>query len=462
MENNSKPQLNTNVLMAVIMITMFFNAFMGAAINIAIPNIAKDFSMSAVGSSWVSMSFLLASAMFLLPFGKIGDLYGRKKLFLLGNIVFAFSSILCALSYNGFLLIASRFLQGIGGAMIMSTGMAIVTAVFPPKDRGKMLGLSVSAVYLGLTAAPVLGGILTQTFGWHSLFIVSAIAGLIVILGILFKIKAEWSEPDQFKFDIKGSMVYMCSVFLLMYGFSHLPSLLGVILSGSGIIGIVTFVIIELKVFSPVLNIKLFQQNRIFAFSNLAALINYAATFAITFVLSLFLQYAKGLSPREAGLLLITQPAIMALTASYAGRLSDKIDSRILSSLGMGIIVVGLVFLYFLDVQSSNVFLISSLIIVGLGFGTFSSPNTNSVMSSVEKKYLGVASATISTMRIMGQILSMAIAAMVMHIFLGDSKISKANMPQFIESSKVIFLIFVVLCFIGVFASLARGKVVKQ
>jgi MFS family permease len=245
MENNKTPQLNSSVLMAVIMITMFFNAFMGAAVNIAIPDIAKDFSMSAVGSSWVSMSFLLASAMFLLPFGKIGDMYGRKKLFLLGNIVFAFSSILCAFSYNGFLLIASRFIQGIGGAMIMSTGMAIITSVFPLKDRGKMLGLSVSAVYLGLTAAPVLGGILTQAFKWHSIFIVSAFAGLLVILGTIFKIKAEWAEPDHNKFDIKGSLVYMCSVFLLMYGFSHLPEILGIILAGGGIIGIIIFVLIE-------------------------------------------------------------------------------------------------------------------------------------------------------------------------------------------------------------------------
>ena len=266
MENISKPQLNTTVLMAVLMTTLFFNAFMGAAINIAIPDIAKDFSMSAVGSSWVSMSFLLASAMFLLPFGKIGDLYGRKKLFLIGNIVFAFSSILCALSYNGFLLIASRFIQGIGGAMIMSTGMAIITAVFPPKDRGKMLGLSVSAVYLGLTAAPVLGGILTQTFGWHSLFIVSAVAGVIVISAIIFKIKAEWAEPDQNKFDIKGSFIYMCSVFLLMYGFSHLPSLPGIILSGSGIVGFVIFIIIELKVSHRFLILSYFSKIRYLLF----------------------------------------------------------------------------------------------------------------------------------------------------------------------------------------------------
>ena len=446
------------MLMAIIMVTMFFNAFMGAAVNIAIPDIASDFSMSAVESSWVAMSFLLASAIFLVPFGKIGDIYGRKKMLLFGNIVFALSTLACAFSFNSFSLIVFRFMQGIGGSMIMSTGMAIVTSVFPPQKRGKMLGLAVSAVYLGLTMAPVLGGVLTSSFGWHSIFVVAFIAGLFVITGTFFALRTEWAEPDTNRFDVVGSLVYMSSVFLLMFGFSKLPSLLGIVMASTGIVGFVFFVIIEQRVASPVLNIKLFRNNRIFAFSNLAALINYAATFAITFILSLFLQYAKGLSPRDAGILLITQPAIMTITAFFAGRLSDKIDSRILSSLGMGIIVVGLVFLFFLDVQSTNTFLIAGLVIVGLGFGTFSSPNTNSVMSSVEKKYLGTASATISTMRLMGQILSMAITAMVMHIYLGDAKMSKATIQPFLESSKVLFIIFIVLCFMGVFASLARGK----
>ena len=462
MENIQKPQVNTTILMAVLMTTLFFNAFMGAAINIAIPDIAKDFSMSAVGSSWVSMSFLLSSAIFLVPFGKIGDIYGRKRIFLLGNILFAFSSLLCVFSFSGFMLVAFRFLQGIGGAMIMSTGMAIVTSVFPAKDRGKMLGLVVSAVYLGLTVAPVLGGLLTQAFGWHSIFVISVLANVFVIAALVFKINDEWAEAKNERIDYKGSIIYMISVFALMYGFSRLPDVLGILLSLSGIAGIIVFIIFELKEKSPILNISLFINNKVFAFSNIAALINYAATFAITFILSLYLQYAKGLQPREAGLLLITQPAIMTLTAFLAGKLSDRFDSRILASIGMGIIVVGLILLYFLNIDTGNIYIIFSLIVVGLGFGFFSSPNTNAVMSSVEKKFLGTASATISTMRLMGQILSMAIAAMIMHIFLGDAKIMKTNVSQFMESAKVIFMIFAVLCFIGVFASLARGKKVTK
>ncbi|OFX34252.1 MAG: MFS transporter [Bacteroidetes bacterium GWA2_32_17] len=458
MENNSSHNVNPNLLMAILMVTLFFNAFMGAAVNIAIPIIAKDFSMSAVESSWVAMSFLLSSAMFLLPFGKIGDIYGRKKVFLIGNIIFTLSTLSCAFSSNSLMLISFRFIQGIGGAMIMSTGMAIVTSAFSPKERGKMLGLVVSAVYLGLTAAPVIGGILTQVYSWHSIFIVSVIAGILVITGILVRVKGDWLDAKNEKLDYFGSIIYMFSIFMLMYGFSKLPEYKAIVIASIGLIGIILFVIYEKRILFPVLNIKLFISNKVFAFSNLAALINYAATFAITFLLSLYLQYEKGLQPRDAGLILITQPAIMAITALISGRLSDKFDSRILASIGMAITVVGLVLLFNLDSETTNLFLIISLVIVGIGFGMFSTPNTNSVMSSVEKRQLGIASATISTMRIMGQILSMAIAAMVIHIFLGDAKISKDNVGLFMQSSKVIFLIFAILCFIGIFASLARGQ----
>ena len=458
METKVQQNVDANFLLAILMITLFFNAFMGAAINIAIPKIAIDFSMTAVESSWVAMSFLLSTAMFLLPFGKLGDMYGRKKIFLLGNIIFTTSSLLCAFSPNTFMLISFRFLQGIGGSMIMSTGMAIVTSVFPPQKRGKMLGLVVSSVYLGLTAAPVIGGILTQHYGWHSLFIVSVVAGSIVILGIITKVKGEWAEAKNEKLDYAGSMIYMVSIFFLIYGFSNLPDLNGILLSIIGFAGIIVFVVFENKIKFPVLNIQLFVKNKVFAFSNIAALINYAATFAITFILSLYLQYAKGLEPKDAGFILITQPAVMAITTTIAGRLSDRINSGTLASIGMGIIVAGLILLCLLTPQTTNLFIFICLVIVGFGFGTFSSPNTNSVMSSVDRKNLGIASATISTMRVLGQILSMAIAAMVIHIFLGKAKMSEKNVELFMDSSRVIFIIFAILCFFGVFASLARGK----
>lgn len=450
--------VNRSVLLAVIMLTSFFNPFMSAAVNIALKQIGEEFSMSAVGLSWISMIFLLSSAVFLVPFGKLADIYGRRRMFLYGTIMFTTASLLCGLAFSEESLISFRLIQGIGSAGVFSTSMAIVISAFPPQERGKVIGLTVSSVYLGLTLAPVLGGILTQSFGWRSLFYINTVAGIVTIFGIIKTIKSEWAEAKGEAFDWQGSVIYMISISSLMFGFSKLPKDYAIGLTIAGIFGFTLFIYSELRVKFPVLNISLFRENRVFAFSNLAALINYAATFAVTFILSLYLQYVRGLQPRDAGLLLVTQPAFMAIVASFSGRMSDKYDSRILSSIGMSIIVVGLLFLCFLSSESPNIYLISGLVVLGIGFGLFSSPNTNSVMSSVEKRYLGIASATLGTMRLSGQMISMAIAAMAIHVFIGNEKISAGNIPQFMNSLRIVFIIFTVLCVLGVFASLARGK----
>jgi EmrB/QacA subfamily drug resistance transporter len=455
---NTEQHFNRGILLGVIFISSFFNPFMASAVNIALPSIGKELSMNAVSLSWIAMAFLLSSAVMLVPFGKLADIWGRKRMLLLGNIFFTFSTLLCAFAPSGLMLIASRFLQGFGSAMIGSSGMAIVISAFPPEKRGTIIGWNTSAVYVGLSAAPLLGGILTQTFGWQSLFFINTAAGLLIIAGIIFGVRAEWAEAKNDRFDFTGSIIYMLSMSALMYGFSQLPGTFALVLTVSGAAGLVFFVSWELREKSPVLNIGLFRDNKIFAFSNLAALINYAATFAITFVLSLYLQSVKGLSPRDAGMILITQPVLMAIVASISGKLSDRIDSRILSSAGMAVIVAGLIALIFLSTESSTLYLVITLMVLGFGFGLFSSPNTNAVMSSVEKRFLGTASATLGTMRLTGMMFSMAIAAMSIHIFVGDEAISESNIHGFMHSLRVVFMVFAVLCLLGVFASLARGK----
>lgn len=450
--------INRGILLAVIMISSFFNPFMGSAVNIALPSISDELHMNAVEISWIPMAFLLSAAVFLVPLGKLADIWGRRRMLLYGNIFFTISTIICAFSVSGSMLITARFLQGIGSAMSLSSGMAIIISAFPPEIRGRIIGWNTTAVYVGLSAAPLLGGFLTKTLGWSSLFYINAIAGLLVIAGITYSVKTEWAEAKNDKFDITGSVIYILSMSALMYGFSKLPGLPATLLTSCGLFGLAAFVIWEIRDQSPVLDIALFSRNKIFAFSNLAALINYAATFGITFVLSLYLQDVIGLDPLHAGLILVMQPIVMAIVASVSGRLSDRIDSQILSSLGMAIIVGGLVMLVFLTTSTSHAYLIITLFILGFGFGMFSSPNTNSVMSSVEKKYLGTASATLGTMRLTGQMFSMAIAALAIHIFIGNDHIHESNVDSFMQSVKVIFIVFAVLCTLGVFASLARGK----
>ena len=455
---DSNPNLNKKVLLAVTMTSNFLNPLMGAAVNVALPKIGEEFSMSAVGLSWVSMSFLLASSVFLVPLGKISDSWGRVKMFLYSNVLFALSTLFCAFSSSSEMLIIGRLFQGIAAAGIFATSMAIVISAFEPHERGKMIGLNVMAVYVGLSVAPVLGGVLTGSWGWRSLFFINAGAVLLIIFAVLTKIKAEWAVPTNAKFDFKGTLIYMASVSGLMYGFSHLPKTDAVILTVSGILGLIVFVKYELKQPDPVFEMQLFFKNKMFAYSNLSAFINYSATFAITFIFSLYLQYIKGLSPKEAGLILIAQPVVMAFTASFSGKLSDTKNPGILASVGMGISAAGLLMLTFISKETHYSYIIVALMVLGFGFGMFSSPNTNSIMSSVENRFLGLASATVSTMRTTGMMFSMAVAALSVHLFLGDAKISTDNPNSFMLSMKTIIITFTILCIIGIFTSLAGRR----
>jgi len=462
MEIQKNDDVNKVVLMAVTMASNFLNPLMGAAVNIALPKISHDFSLNAVSMSWVSMAFLLTTAVFLVPSGKVGDMWGRKKMFLYGNIFFMIATFMCAVSTTGYFLIFSRALQGIGGAMMSSSSMAMVISAFPPQERGKAIGLNVSAVYVGLSIAPVAGGLLTEILGWRSLFYINTVFTLIIVLAIFLKIKADWVEAKNEKFDWLGTLIYMPSMAALMYGLSKLPTTVAIICTVCGIAGLVLFVFIEFKSIFPVLNMKLFFENKIFASANLSAFINYAATFAISFVLSLYLQYAQHLTPKEAGMILITQPVLMAIVAIFSGRLSDKINPRWLASSGMALSVIGLFMLSFLEINTSKTFIIVALAILGVGFGLFSSPNTNMIMSSVEKKFYGVASATVATMRSTGMMFSMAIASLSVHVFVGEQKISDLNIESFIHSSRVIFVAFTILCTIGVFSSFVGKKSMSE
>ena len=450
------------LILFTIILTSFINPFLGAAINVALPAISEEFSMGAIGISWVSMAFLLSSAVFLVPLGKLADIKGRKQIFFIGNIIIALSSIICALSPSGDMLILFRAVQGIGSAMVFGTGMAIITSVYPASERGKAIGYAVTSVYIGLSLAPFLGGILTQYLGWRSIFYITVPFELVVIWITWKYIKAEWADALGDKFDLTGSIIYLLSMSAFMFGFSRLPQTSAIILTSAGFLGLIGFYMVEMKVEFPVFNIRLFASNRLFAFSNLAALINYATTAAITFLLSLYLQYIKGLSPRDAGMILITQPVLMAIVASISGRLSDRHDPRILASAGMGVIVTGLLMLTFLSADTSLTRLVVILAIVGFGFGLFSSPNTNAIMGSVDRKFLGIASATVGTMRLTGQMMSMGIATLILQLFVGNESISDANAAGFMSSMRSTFVVFVVLCILGIFSSLARGKSQKN
>lgn len=449
---------NKRYVLLIAILAAFLTPFMGSSVNIALPTIGIEFSMNAVMLGWVTTAYLLATAIFLVPFGRIADIYGRKKIFGFGISLFTISAVFCVLASSGVVLIIFRAIQGIASAMIFGTSIAMLTSVFGAGERGKVLGIVTAVVYVGLSTGPFLGGFLTQHFGWRSIFLFIIPLGVIIVVIVLWKLKGEWAEAKGEPFDLTGSILYGFALVAIIYGFSLQPSLSGAGLIMTGIIGIFIFIRWEIKTRSPILNMHLFKNNKVFALSNCAAMINYSATFAVGFLLSLYLQYIKGLRPQDAGLVLVSQPIVMAIFSPFAGRLADKIEPRIVASCGMGITVIGLSLLTFIHENTSLGYIVSSLILLGFGLAFFSSPNTTAVMSSIDKKFYGVGSGVLGTMRVSGQMFSMGFAMLIFAIYLEKAQIAPSNYPVFIKSVKTIFLIFSGLCFGGIFASLARGK----
>jgi MFS family permease len=342
--------------------------------------------------------------------------------------------------------------------MVFATGIAILSSVYPVEERGKVLGIAVAAVYIGLSCGPFFGGFITQHLSWRSLFLINIPFGVLIILLTIFKLKGEWKGAEDQKFDLTGSIIYGTAIFAFMYGVSILPATLSIVLILTGAVGLFAFVRWELVVASPVFEVNLFVTNRTYAFSCLAAMINYSATFAVGFLLSLYLQYIKGLTPQSAGMVLVSTPVVMAIFSPLAGRLSDRIEPRVISSLGMGLTALGLVLLILLNAQTTLAYLITSLMILGFGFALFSSPNMNAIMSSVDKRFYGIASASVGTMRLLGQMLSMGIVTLIIALYIGRAQITPQSYAMLIKSVRVAFIVFSCFCAGGIFFSLYRGR----
>ena len=454
--NQPTREVPKNTALFITAFASFITPFMGSSINVALPDIGGNFSMDAVTLSWVNTSYLLASAVFLVPMGKLADIAGRRKIFLAGIALLTLSSAAIVFSTGTFLFISLRVVQGLSSAMIFGTALAIITSVFPANERGKAMGINISAIYLGLTLGPFLGGVLTHQFGWESIFFVIVPFGILVFLLSRFKLKQEWAEAQGEPFDWPGSLLYGAALTAFMAGLSILPKTWGYLPIAAGVAGMIIFVMVERRKAFPVFNMDLFFKNRIFAISSFSALINYSATFGISFLMSLYLQYVKDMSPQGAGEILAIQPVIMAVCSPFTGKLSDRFDPGLIATIGLILLTTGLFIFTGLSNNSSFVFIGTTLGIFGLGFAFFSSPNTNAIMGSVEKKYYGLASGTVGTMRLIGQLISMGIVMLLFSLIIGEVSISRQNQEAFLTSARISFLIFALLGLTGVVLSSLR------
>ncbi len=457
----SANQAQEKTALFVATLTSFMGPFIISSVNVALPAIQKEFNADAVQLSWIATSLLLATAVILVPAGRIADIYGRKRVFAWGLALFTIASVFAGLASSVGMLIFARVIQGAAAAMFTTTGMAILTSIFPPQQRGRVIGIYVSAVYIGLSVGPFAGGILTQHIGWRSLFFLVTPLGILSVYLTLKYLKGEWADARGETLDVIGSGLYGISILALVYGASILPDIKAVYLIAFGVLCLGIFVRHELRVKHPVVEVNLFRENRLFTFSSLAALINYSATFAVAFLLSLYLQYIKGLTAQMAGTVLMAQPIMMAIFSPLAGRWSDRVEPRKLATAGMTLTALGLLLFVFINEATPILYIIGTLVMLGFGFALFSSPNMSAIMGSVEKRFFGIASGTVATMRLLGQMTSMAIAMVIFSIFIGREEIAPANYDLFLQGVKVCFTISAILCAIGIFFSFSRGKLRK-
>jgi MFS family permease len=447
------------MLLTISTIAGFISTFMASAVNIALPVIGSEFHVTAVLLGWIPLAYIVTGGAGLMPAGQLSDLWGRKRVFVSGMIVFTVFSAASALAPSAGWLIALRLAQGVGSALLFSTTTAMVTAAYPLERRGRALGLQISGVYLGLTLGPALGGIITHNVGWRGLFwIVAAVGAANCVLAATQARGIEWRDIAKPKFDAIGSGIYAVSLPAVLVGLSLLPAQRGVIFLVAGVVGLVVFVWWETRVRNPILRVDLIRHNRVFAFSNVSSLINYSATFAMTFLMSLYLVYVRGLNTQTAGFVLVAGLFVQAASSSVAGRLVDRVPARLVASGGMALCVLGLLGLSFVGNATPYWHLIALLCVLGLGFGFFAPAITHAIMGSVEKRDVSVASATLATMRVAGQNISLGLATLVLALVVGQHEIQPVDHAHVLTSVRITFAIFTALCVVGLGASLVGPK----
>jgi EmrB/QacA subfamily drug resistance transporter len=450
-------QTNPRIALILVCITSFITPLMLSGVNVAIPAIAADLRADAVLLSWVPTAYLLATAMFLLPAGRLGDLLGRKKMYLSGMAVMVVGSALAATAGDIRLLLSCRVIQGVATAMMATSGVPMLVSIFPSQRRGSVVGMTTASVYFGLTGGPLIGGLCTHYLSWHAIFLIHIPVMLILIgMGLKF-LHGEWTGDREQRFDLAGAAVFAVGISSLIYGLSLLPATHSVWLILIGLTLLIGFVRLEKRVTDPVLDVRLLFDNRLFLFSSLAALFLYSASFGLSYLMSLYLQYIKALSANMAGVVMMSQPVMMALLSPLTGRLSDRIEPRLLASAGLILNVTGYFLLSRSDMDTHIIYIVLCLFTTGIGFSLFSSPNINAILGSVQREQLGIASGITSTVRVLGQMFSMAIITTIFALNMGRVQITPELYPVLLHNIKVCLTIASGLAAISLLFSLSRG-----
>jgi MFS family permease len=429
--------------------TQFAVPFMISAVGVCLPAIGREFSASAIQLSLVESVFLCVNAMLLLPFGRAGDICGRGGVFLVGLAIFAASALALTLAPGMEAFLAIRGVQAFGGAMTLATGLALLYDAFPPEERGRALGVSVAGIYLGISAGPVLGGVIASALGWRFVFYVGMAPCLAALVVCLRNLSWKLTPAPGARFDWWGALTSAAGIGLLVVGSAHPGTSLGWWSLGSGAALCAAFILIERKSASPLLHLDLFSSNAPFSLGLAAMCIVSSAAFGVSFLLSLYLQYGRGMTPAQAGLVLAVQPVVQSVVSPLCGRLIGKTPVHVLSGIGAMVTVAGVALAALLSGQSGLTAVVGVLLVVGLGIGVFSTPSMVAVMSAVPPTRYGIASALSGQSRTTGMTACMAVITVVLARYVGDHPLGPEVIVQYMAAMRVLFAAFAAAGLVG-------------
>ena len=422
--------------------------FMVSALIVALPTIGREFSADVTSLGLLTSTFFIAAAIFLVPFGKVADTYGVKKVFTLGVAVYFIAALLCVFSPDLSILTLARALTGIGAAMIFGTSIALVSLVFPESERGKAIGINVAAMSLGFLMGFLLGGILTFYSGWRTLFLLTLPVEILVFWLVVTRLKGECELLRRREPDIPGMVVYGLAILFIMTGTSLLPQRTGSAILGAGILCLPVLALWELRVGSPLIELRALAKNRQYLIANLVVIIFNTTNFAVIFLASLFLQDIKGYDPRFAGLILLATVVFMVLLSPVAGKLSDRTHPAYVIGSGIILSSAGLGIFAFVDTITSFPVIIIALSLVGAGIAFSQSPLVRTAVSSVPREMYGFAAGMIETMRLLGMTISISIAGIVFALTTGGLPGITPRVPTFIEAFHTSFRLYLAISLI--------------
>jgi EmrB/QacA subfamily drug resistance transporter len=446
--------------MVVVGLGTLLSALAGSTINLGLPSLGREHGVPLSETRWVVQAFLLTVGVLLLVAGRLGDLLGHRRLYLWGFVLFGLASLGCGLAPGFASLLAMRVLQGVGSAMLMASGPALLTTSVPGSHRGRALGVLSTATYVGLTFGPPVGGALVELGGWRWTFFVNVPVSL-VVAAMGFALLPRRPRPEgAMAFDWRGALTLVSGLPLLLLALSEgnvwgwsSPVTLATGLAGCA--GLTVFLLTQRRRASPLLDLGLFG-SRLFVGAVLSAVANYVALFVLIILLPFYLEEGRGFSMSRAGLLLAVQPAAMALVASPSGWLSDRIGSRALAVGGLGTMGGGMLLCSLLDSSSGDGTIALYLGLVGLGTGIFISPNSSALMGSAPKRLQGTAGGILAEARIIGMLLGVTLGTSVYAAMGGSSGLGWT--PTDFKALRVALLAAGAVALVGAFAAALRGN----